>query len=310
MTLIRAAAAPFPDPPYARDELLHEIFAASAAAAPDACALRLADPDAGSGRRSSLTYGELALRATQLAHFLRARGVGRGSRVVLCLPRGLDQIVAVVGVLMAGGAYVPVDWGFPAERIDTIAADSDAVLIVTNAERAGDFAHAHVVALDDRLGEIATAETWPLTRASTGTTPDDLAYIIYTSGSTGRPKGVAISHRNIAHLVRSEAAILGLSSTDRVFQGFSLAFDMSLEETWPAFLAKADTDRVERGARPQRPRGRRRDRARRRHRLALRPVAARRRYRAPAGAAADQPRRRGVPRPASRAAGSAPACAC
>jgi non-ribosomal peptide synthetase-like protein len=240
MMTIRAAAAPFPDPPYARDDLLHEMFAATAAAFPDSPAVRLADPDPDNGRRRSLNYAELDARAAQLAHFLRRRGVRRSDRVVICLPRGLDQIVAVLGVLQAGAAYVPVDWGFPTDRINTIATDSEAVMIVTNRERMADFGHPQVVPLDDRLGEIATSETWSLTRATTGATPDDLAYIIYTSGSTGRPKGVAISHRNITHLVRAESAILGLTAADRVFQGFSLAFDMSLEETWPTFLAGAE----------------------------------------------------------------------
>ncbi len=238
--IIRPAAPPFPDPPYARDELLHEIFAATAAARPDSTALRLADHDPASGRRQHLTYGELAQRSSQLAHFLRGRGVVNGDRVVICLPRGLDQFVAVLGVLATGAAYVPVDWSFPADRIDFIATDSTAKLILTTQERIADFAHAQVVALDDRLGEIATGEVWPFTRAVTGASPDDLAYIIYTSGTTGQPKGVAIRHRNIAHLVRAEAAILGLRADDRVFQGFSLAFDMSLEETWPAFLAGAE----------------------------------------------------------------------
>ncbi|QYE35249.1 amino acid adenylation domain-containing protein [Polymorphobacter sp. PAMC 29334] len=237
---IEPASPPYPQPPYARDELLHEIFAATAARSPDATALRLADPDVASGRRSTLTYADLGRRAAQVAHFLRDRGVARGDRVVLCLPRGLDQFAAILGVLQAGAAYVPVDWGFPAERIDFIAADAAAKLILTTVERLHDFTHPQVVPLDDRLGEIATGEAWHFTRSSTANTPDDLAYIIYTSGTTGRPKGVAIRHRNIAHLVRSESAILGLTTADVVFQGFSLAFDMSLEEMWPAFLAGAE----------------------------------------------------------------------
>ena len=240
MTMIRSAAVPYPGPPYARDELLHEMFAATARAAPDRPALRLADPDPASGRRPTLTYGELSRRATQLAHYLRARGVDRGDRVVICLPRGLDQFIAVLGVLEAGAAYVPVDWSFPAERIDFIAADCAAKLLLTVSDRAGDFTASDVVALDDRLGEIATAEAWAFSRASTGATPDDLAYVIYTSGTTGKPKGVAIRHRNVTHLVRAESAILGLTPDDRVFQGFSLAFDMSIEEMWPAFLAGAE----------------------------------------------------------------------
>lgn len=238
--MIRPGRVLLPEPPYARDELLHEIFAAAASASPDRPALSLADPDASSGRRQALSYGELGRRAAQLAHFLVGRGIGRGDRVVICLPRGLDQFVAVLGILQVGAAYVPVDWSFPADRVDFIADDSAAKMILTTREREHDFAGASVVPLDDRLGEIATAEDWTFTRASTGATPDDLAYIIYTSGTTGRPKGVAIRHRNITHLVRAESAILGLTPNDRVFQGFSLAFDMSLEETWPAFLAGAE----------------------------------------------------------------------
>jgi non-ribosomal peptide synthetase-like protein len=237
---ITPAPEPYPQAPYARDELLHEIFDAAAARAPDARAIRLADPDEVSGRRTQLSYGELARRAAQVAHFLRDRGVARGDRVVLCLPRGLDQFAAILGVLQSGAAYVPVDWGFPAERVDFIAADAGAKLILTTTERLHDFAHEQVVPFDDRLGEIASGEAWRFTRQSTDATPDDLAYIIYTSGTTGRPKGVAIRHRNIAHLVRAESAILGLTADDKVFQGFSLAFDMSLEEMWPAFLAGAE----------------------------------------------------------------------
>ena len=240
MTMIQPAAVPYPDPPYVRDEMLHEIFAATAGTAPNRCAVRCADSDIASGRRTSLTYSELARRAAQFAHFLRVRGIRCGDRVVICLPRGLDPFIAVLGVLQAGAAYVPVDWSFPADRIDFIAVDSGAKLILTNSERLGDFAGPDVVAFDDRLGEIATGDSWAFTRASTGASPDDLAYIIYTSGTTGKPKGVAIRHRNITQLVRAESAILGLTPADRVFQGFSLAFDMSIEETWPAFLAGAE----------------------------------------------------------------------
>ncbi len=240
MKSIASALVPYPAPPYIRDELLHELFASTVAVMPDRPALRLADRDDSAGRRSTLTYGELARRSAQLAHFLWIRGVGRGDRVVICLPRGLDQFIAVLGILQAGATYVPVDWNFPAERIGYIAGDSGAKLIVSMQERAADFGNFHIVALDDRLGEIAASDSWTITRASTGATPDDLAYIIYTSGTTGRPKGVAIRHRNIAHLVRSESTILGLTTDDRVFQGFSLAFDMSLEEIWPAFLAGSE----------------------------------------------------------------------
>ena len=240
MYQIAPAAAPYADPPYLRDELLHEIFDTVAARDPGRCAVRLADPDAASGRRSNLTYGELARRAAQVAHFLHGRGIARGDRVVICLPRGLDQFAAILGILQIGAAYVPVDWSFPADRVDFIAADAGAKLIMTTQERVGDFAHPQVVPLDDRLGEIAAGENWTFTRISTHTQANDLAYIIYTSGTTGQPKGVAITHRNICHLVRAESAILGVNADDKVFQGFSLAFDMSIEEMWSGFFAGAE----------------------------------------------------------------------
>lgn len=243
MRPIPVAPPPAPGEPYARDELLHEIFMATAARLPGQCALRLAETDPEISRRESLTYAELAARATQVARFLLGRGVGRGDRVVICLPRGLDQFSAILGTLLAGAAYVPVDWGFPADRIDFIARDAGATLLFTTFERRSEFASLGdvltVVPFDDRLGDFASQSVDPLTRLTTGCTPDDLAYIIYTSGTTGRPKGVAIRHRNACHLVRSESAILSISDHDAVWQGFSLAFDMSVEEMWQAWFVGA-----------------------------------------------------------------------
>ena len=225
--------------PYARDELLHELFDAAADRFGGATAIRMLADDPESERRTKLTYAELRTRALQLAHRLRAMGIGRGDRVVLCLPRGLDQYMAILGTLWAGAAYVPVDWGYPQDRIDYIAEDSGAVLVLTNAERAGGMSIA-TLALDDQLGEVAAETALPLTRADTGGTPDDLAYIIYTSGTTGRPKGVMIRHRNVCHLVRSECSFLALGPADRVFGGFSLAFDMSIETMWCSWFVGAE----------------------------------------------------------------------
>ncbi|WP_062221632.1 Pls/PosA family non-ribosomal peptide synthetase [Aureimonas sp. D3] len=224
--------------PYARDEMLHEMFEASALAHPGRCALRLLVEDPDTHRRVSLSYSELRDRAIRFAHHLRAMGVKRGDRVVICLPRGLDQYMAILGTLWAGACYVPVDWTYPQDRIDFIADDSRAVLIVTGEERAGDMIRP-TLSVDQQLGELAAEPAGPMDRAETDAQPDDLAYIIYTSGTTGRPKGVMISHANACHLVRSESAILALSEEDRVFGGFSLAFDMSVETMWSAFFAGA-----------------------------------------------------------------------
>ncbi len=146
--------------------------------------------------------------------------------------------MAILAVLRAGAAYVPVDWNYPADRIDFIVADSGAALTITDSARAGAIPGA-TLSIDAELGDIAAEPMTPIGRAETGATPADLAYIIYTSGTTGRPKGVMISHANVCHLVRSESAILCVDPTDVVFGGFSLAFDMSVETMWSAFFCGA-----------------------------------------------------------------------
>ncbi|WEK44786.1 MAG: amino acid adenylation domain-containing protein [Candidatus Sphingomonas colombiensis] len=239
---IFAPIAPSPalrdDEPYARDELLHEIFDAACQAYATHQAVQQIDVDPESSRRTELTYVELRDRAWRFAHRLRELGVKRGDRVVICLPRGLDQYMAILGTLWCGACYVPVDWSYPQDRIDYIVEDSAAVLVVTESQRA-DAMPVRALAVDAALGDLAARPAEPLERAQTGATPDDLAYIIYTSGTTGRPKGVMITHRNVCHLVRSECAILALDATDRVFGGFSLAFDMSVETMWSAFFVGA-----------------------------------------------------------------------
>ncbi len=239
---IAAAPEPWPAPPYDQGMLLHELFAATAARAPERMAVRLAEPDPEVSRRSELTYDELRCRATRFARYLRSKGVTRGDRVVICLPRGLDQYMALLGVLEAGAAYVPIDWSFPQDRADYIVEECGARAVITVTERAEAFAasSAVVVDVDAELGDIAALDALALSRAETGAEPADLAYLIYTSGSTGRPKGVMITHRNIAYQVRAEGSILGVRENDRVFAGASLAFDVSVEEMWSAFLVGAE----------------------------------------------------------------------
>lgn len=235
---IAAAHALRPGQPYARDELLHEMFAAASAEHGSRIALKLIGQGQEHQRKAELSYAELGERGLRLAHRLRAAGISRGDRVVICLPRGLDQYMAILGVLWAGAAYVPVDWGYPQDRVDYIAEDSGAALVLTLGERAPSMSRP-VLAIDEALGDLAAESLAPLSRTETGCTPDDLAYIIYTSGTTGRPKGVMIRHRNVCHLVRSESALLALEPEDRVYGGFSLAFDMSVETMWTAFFTGA-----------------------------------------------------------------------
>jgi non-ribosomal peptide synthetase-like protein len=235
---IAPAPALRPAEPYLRDELLHELFDAKAAEFGPRCALRLVGFGAEYDRRTSLTYAELRERSLRLAHQLRSMGIGRGDRVVVCLPRGLDQYMAILGTLWAGATYVPVDWGYPRDRIEFIAEDSCAKLVLTFHERAPELTVATLV-LDEVLGDVAAESAAPLTREETGCTPDDIAYIIYTSGTTGRPKGVMIRHSNACHLVRAESAVLALEPQDVCYGGFSLAFDMSVETMWTTWFVGA-----------------------------------------------------------------------
>ena len=136
---IPAPSGPYGDPPYARDELLHEVFAASALTFAESIAVRLAQDDPETPRKDRYSYAELRDRASRFAHHLRAQGVRRGDRVLIWLPRGLDQYMAVLGVLEAGAAYVPCDWSLPRERVEYIAEESEAFAVVTAMDRAEGF---------------------------------------------------------------------------------------------------------------------------------------------------------------------------
>jgi non-ribosomal peptide synthetase-like protein len=215
--------------------LLHELFERQADARPDATALRCGKLEMG--------YGELERRANQMARLLRQRGVRRGDCVGLWLPRSMDVLAGLLGILKAGAAYVPLDPEYPAERVAHILADCKARAVITlgamAAQTGGRSAAVIVVAVDECAQELAAQSGARLRLTETGLSPSDLCYIIYTSGTTGRPKGVEIEHRSACHLVRAEAEIFKVRPEDRVFQGFSIAFDASVEEIWLAFCAGA-----------------------------------------------------------------------
>ncbi|HEX6292026.1 MAG TPA: amino acid adenylation domain-containing protein [Herpetosiphonaceae bacterium] len=218
------------DAPYADEACVHTCFEAQAALTPDAVALTY--------NGQSLTYDALNRRANQLAHDLRARGVARGMRVGLCVDRGLELIVGFLAILKAGGVYVPLDPGYPQERLAFMLADTQAPLLLTQqrlAERLAD-QHVPLVYLDADWPLIAHE---PETNPGAPITPDDLAYIIYTSGSTGRPKGVMLPHRGLVSLTASQIRRMNVGVGSRVLQFASPSFDASVWEFVFALLSGA-----------------------------------------------------------------------
>ena len=161
-----------------------------------------------------LSYGELDARSSQLAHHLRALGVGPEVVVGLCIERSLAMLVGLLGILKAGGAYLPLDPDYPPERLAFMLADAGApVLLTRTALRAHLPAHdsssdgvridaAHIVCLDADWPAIARQ---PTTAPVTGLAPQHPAYVIYTSGSTGTPKGAVISHHGLVNHMMCDA---------------------------------------------------------------------------------------------------------
>ncbi|MFI6063458.1 amino acid adenylation domain-containing protein, partial [Streptomyces sp. NPDC051286] len=212
-------------------ETLPELFEAQVARTPDAVAVVHAGTE--------MSYAELDARANRLARLLIGRGVGPESVVGVVLNRGVDMVVALLGVLKAGGAYLPVDPAYPAERIAFLLADAGAVCALTRGDvRLDDSAGVPLVVLDEpaTLGELALLDDGALPADErAGLLPEHPAYVIYTSGSTGRPKGVVTPHRAIRRVVR-ETNYIELSERDVVAQLASMSFDAATFETWGALL--------------------------------------------------------------------------
>jgi amino acid adenylation domain-containing protein len=210
-----------------RPRCMHELFEEHAARTPEAVAVVYEDEE--------LTYGELNRRANQLAHYLKKLGVGPQVLVGICVERSVEMIVGLLGILKAGGTYVPLDPTYPQERLRFMLEDSQTPVLLTQQSLLPDLPveKARVVCLD---------ADWPLVaREGTGNpaaaaTPESLAYCIYTSGSTGRPKGVMVCHRTVVHLFHALQPEIGFDAGDVWTVVHSYAFDFSVWEIWGALL--------------------------------------------------------------------------
>jgi amino acid adenylation domain-containing protein len=213
---------------------LHGPVERQAARTPAATAVRF------TGAR--LSYLELNAAANRVAHTLRAQGAGPGTLVAICADRSLELAAALLGVLKSGAAYLPVDPGYPADRVAFMLRDAAAPLLLTQAALAGDLppTAARVLLLDDLLPgnpPLHGAGAWadaPETDPDPAAGPDDIAYVIYTSGSTGRPKGVPNTHRGIANRLDWMQRQYALRPGDVVLQKTPVSFDVSVWELfWP-----------------------------------------------------------------------------
>lgn len=205
-----------------RDDLFaHQLFEDWARRMPDRAAVQ--------ARNRRLSYGELNDRANQLAHYLRSKGAGTETLVGISLERSIEMAVAILGVLKAGAAYLPLDPTYPRERLSFMRADARLRFLIVRDGLGSDIE-------DSDLNVIKIDRDWGLIERESKTepeiivAPDNLAYVIYTSGSTGNPKGVMITHGNLGHYVQSLPGSVQVSDSDVYLHTASISFSSSVRQ--------------------------------------------------------------------------------
>ena len=218
---------------YNRAACIQELFEAQVEKTPEAIAVAVEGKE--------ITYRELNLRANKLARHLRALGVGPEVLVAICAERGWEIVLGMIGVLKAGGAFLPLDADYPKERLAYMLSDSQAPVLITLQElRSGLPEHnARTIYLD---ADWQTIDQQSDANFDCETTPDNLAYMIYTSGSEGKPKGVQVQHGGLVNLVTWHHDVYGVTSSDRASQTATPGFDAYVWEVWPYLTAGASVN--------------------------------------------------------------------
>ena len=216
-----------PPPPELTEARIHGLFQEAAARNPEALAVRHGE--------ERISYGRLEEEANRWAHYLRSLGVGPETLVGLALERSIDQIVVLLAVLKAGGAYLPLDPDYPPDRLNYMIRDSGAELVVASArmENLAGLGAGRVIILEAAAEKVRELPPDPPPCRVSG---ENLAYLIYTSGSTGLPKGVMVEHRALAHYILLSCLPYGIKPEDRCLQFASASFDTATEEIFTALL--------------------------------------------------------------------------
>jgi natural product biosynthesis luciferase-like monooxygenase protein/amino acid adenylation domain-containing protein len=206
---------------YSRTLSLHRLFEEHANRSPGAIAIKTPTVE--------LSYQDVERRSNQVARALCRQGIGIGARVGICMNRVPEAIIGMLGILKAGGVYVPLDPHYPQERLRFMIEDSQISLLITRKNGHDDLPGQElpILYLDAAWFQETSESPAPLVQ---DVTPDNLAYIIYTSGSTGQPKGVQVSHRGIQNLVEVQKQNFALQPEDRILQFSSMSFDASIWE--------------------------------------------------------------------------------
>ncbi|MBG9571024.1 amino acid adenylation domain-containing protein, partial [Bacillus subtilis] len=212
---------------YPSNKTIHQLFEQRAESLPNKVAVEFED--------KQLTYQELNERANQLARTLRLNGVGSEQLVGIMTERSLEMIIGILGILKAGGGYVPIDPEFPEERIHYILKDSEAQLLLTQSHLM------HRVSFTGRVIPLDSEESYHeiQTNLNSIVRPNHLAYVIYTSGTTGKPKGVMIEHKSVVNTLTDLEKRFPLGIDDAILLKTNYTFDVSVTELFGWFIGKS-----------------------------------------------------------------------